>query len=234
VKKVAIVCGGTSGIGKAALTLFAERGWATANLARTAVGGKGRHTTHSVDLTDAKAAALAVADVMARHGRVDALVHTVGDIYESLSLDELEWDRWRRTYEVCVGTAVNVVRPLIPHMRKLGGACVFISSVAARRPYHGIADYCAAKAALDNFVLSLAMDEAKHLIRANSLQPAVVDTPLFARSPFTREAAASWHALGRIGTPEEVAALTLYLASDDGSWITGQAIAVEGGMMLPK
>jgi NAD(P)-dependent dehydrogenase (short-subunit alcohol dehydrogenase family) len=233
--KVALVCGGTSGIGKAALGLLIAEGWTTINLARTAGEQvQAGHSAWSVDLTDPKRTTEVVDMVGARHGQIDAVVHTVGDIYEPASLDDLDWERWKKSYDVCVGTAVNIARATLPYVRPRSGAYVFISSVAALRPYHGIADYCAAKAALDNFVKSLAADEAKHNVRANSILPAVVDTPLFARSIFTREQAAAWHALGRIGTPEEVAAMAVNLIGGSGSWITGQAIVMDGGMMLPQ
>jgi NAD(P)-dependent dehydrogenase (short-subunit alcohol dehydrogenase family) len=113
-----------------------------------------------------------------------------------------------------------------------GGAYVFISSVAAQHAYPGIADYCAAKAALTAFSRSLATDLAPMRGRSNTISPAVVNTPLLKKSPFTVEEAASWHKLGRIGEPSEIAAFAEYLASTNGRWITGRDFVIDGGMLL--
>jgi NAD(P)-dependent dehydrogenase (short-subunit alcohol dehydrogenase family) len=109
---------------------------------------------------------------------------------------------------------------------------VFISSIAAQHPYPGIADYCAAKAALVALGRSVASELAAKGGRANTISPAVVNTPLFQRSPYTVEEAAAWHKLGRVGEPLEVAQLVEFLASDKGRWITGRDFVMDGGMLL--
>lgn len=235
----AIVFGGTSGIGAATACKLAKLDWKVVVV--------GRRPETQLDDSVAKSAVAVQADLSVEQdalnavdksvrilGGIDGVVHCVGDIFEPKSLDQMDQKRWLRMFNLCVGSAITTIAATLPFIRQSKGAYVFVSSVASTKPYAGISDYCAAKAALDSLMRSVAQEEAQHGVRANAICPAVVDTPLFARSGFTREQAGAWHALRRIGNPGEVAAMVAHLLSPESSWITAQAIAMDGGMSVVR
>lgn len=228
-----IVAGSSRGIGLACVSRFLDAGWRVAGIARTPQMSSANGLLHvSADLTRDDDAERAVNDIFKAFGRIDAVVHCVGDIEATEQICGMSWSRWMRAYDVCVGTFVRLVKASYSHIVDAKGAYVAISSVAAMRPYPGIADYCAAKAALSSVVRSVAAELAPAGGRANSISPAVVDTELFRRGPYQPHEAAQWHKLGRIGRPSEVAALAVFLASSTGEWITGCDYTIDGGMLL--
>ncbi|HEU5057880.1 MAG TPA: SDR family oxidoreductase [Kofleriaceae bacterium] len=232
--QIVLVAGGSRGIGRACVDAFLQAGARVAAVARSVdeeAAGAGFLPVRA-DLARAGEAERATARVRERLGRVTCVVHCVGDIGEPRPLAQLGWGRWRETFDLCLGSAVQLVAATIGDVAAGAGSYVFVSSLGAHRPYPGIADYCAAKAALSSLVRSLALELAPARARANAVSPAVVDTDLLRRAPFSEAEAASWHKLGRVGRPEEVARLCLYLASPAAAWVTGQDWIIDGGMGL--
>ncbi len=231
--QVALITGSTSGIGRACVEIFQQEGWCVVGVAR-----KQRSICESAflgiaaDLLSEAATKGACTRALRQWGHIDAVVHSVGDIFAPLPVHKITWNRWQRTMDVCLGTAVRLFRHSCEAIGKSAGAYVFIASIASQHVYPGIADYCAAKAALTAFSRSIAADLAPLRGRSNTISPAVVNTALFHKSPYTIQEAAGWHKLGRIGEPEEIAQLVEYLASEKGKWITGRDFVIDGGMLL--
>jgi 3-oxoacyl-[acyl-carrier protein] reductase len=231
------VAGGSSGIGAACRDLYLEKGWRVTSVARRLQEPK-KHQEGCLcirgDLADPKVAVQAVSAAQARFGLITTLVHSIGNIESPTELTAIESHRWEETMALCFGTAVHILRAIIPSLKAAGknGSATFITSIGGVKSYPGIADYCAAKAALASLARSAALELAATGGRSNSVSPAVVRTPIFERAPFDETTAASWHKLGRIGEPEEIAELVVFLSSKGASWITGQEYLIEGGMTL--
>lgn len=228
--RVAYVAGGSGGIGRAVCESLTVDGYTVVSLSRSG-RGPSECTSVAVDLEDEADLARAFVDARETVGPPTVVVHSIGDIYEPASIAEADWGRWLKTYSVCVGTAVRLARLVFDDLVTHSGTFVTISSVASHHHYDGITDYCAAKAALEAFVRGLAIELAP-AARAVAIAPAVVDTDLFGRSPYSVEEAASWHRLGRIGTPSDVAELTRFVVSERAAWMTGSCITLDGGMTL--
>lgn len=230
---VVLIAGSSSGIGQSCVSAFRNAGWKVIGIARSQAEIEEHNFAGiALDLTDESASARRIAEVVARWDTLDTVIHSVGDIYEAKDLKEITWSRWSHSYDLCVGTAVTLVRHTFDHIARNAGSYIFISSIGAQKPYYGIADYCAAKAALCSVSRSVAAELASYGGRSNTISPAVVDTPLFRKGPYTEEEAAQWHQLGRIGRPEEIALMALHLASSSSAWITGQDFVLDGGMTL--
>lgn len=230
-RKSIVVVGGTGAIGGAVVESLKSEGanvvsWSLATMSELA------DLSMTVDCVVQEEVDAAMAATVRAVGQVDGIVHCVGDIDETIPIAEMTLSRFERTYRLCVGSALLVAKTSDRLLRESSGSAVFISSVASTHPYPGIADYCSAKAALDAFVRSWAVELATAGARVNAIRPAVIDSPLFDRSPYTREEAAGWHALNRIGRPEEIASLACWLMSDASSWMTGSVIQFDGGMSL--
>lgn len=232
-KKVVVIAGGTSGIGLAAKNIFTASDWRVATFARTQKRVSGENFIGiPVDLMDDRACKAACNNVRRKWGRIDAVIHCVGDIDIQTNIKDVELKRWLNSYAKCVGTAFSLTKWTFDSVADTSGSYVYVASVAAQKYYPGIADYCAAKAALVNFSRSVASELVPFHARANSVSPAVIDTPLFRKSPYSENEAASWHKLGRIGKADEVAKLIYYLCGQDADWITGRDFVIDGGMLL--
>ena len=232
--QIVLVAGASRGIGRACVDTFLQAGARVAAVARSfgEEGSSAEYLPVRADLARADEAERAVLRVRQQLGPITCVVHCVGDIAEPRPLAALGWGRWRETLDLCLGSAVHLAAATLDDVAASAGSYVVVSSLGAHKPYPGIADYCAAKAALSSLVKSLALELAPSRARANAVSPAVVDTDLLRRAPFSEEEAASWHKLGRVGQPEEVARLCLYLASPAAAWVTGQDWIIDGGMGL--
>jgi NAD(P)-dependent dehydrogenase (short-subunit alcohol dehydrogenase family) len=141
-------------------------------------------------------------------------------------------------WQVNVLGAVRVLQQAIKSLKKAQGASVVLySTVAARVGMNFHASVATAKSAVEGLALSLAAEYASGKIRFNVVAPSLTDTPLAAAllsSPEKREASDKRHPLGRVGTPEELAAITAFLLSNQSAWISGQVLGVDGGMSSLK
>jgi NAD(P)-dependent dehydrogenase (short-subunit alcohol dehydrogenase family) len=252
--KIAIVFGAGSvgpgwGNGKATAAVFARNGahvacvdinQAAADETVAIIAGEGgRASAHRCDVTVSSAVAKLVADVVSSHGRIDVLHNNVG--YATMGGPiELDEAAWQRTFDLNVKSCFITCKHVLPHMlAQKSGAIVNVSSVAAIRytgyPY---AAYYAAKAAVNNFTMGLALQYARDGIRVNAIMPGLMNTPLIFQQISDQYAGADEMVaardeacpMGRMGTAWDVANAALFLASDDAAYITGVSLPVDGGL----
>jgi NAD(P)-dependent dehydrogenase (short-subunit alcohol dehydrogenase family) len=180
-----------------------------------------------------------VADHLAReHGRLDVLVNIAGINYHA-PIEECSLDEWRRIMDVNVIGMVAAIKHLTPLLRKGDApAVVNMSSISGYIGSDGYAAYCTSKGAVDSLTRSLALELAPR-IRVNAVAPGWIETPFtlqglsLAPDPGAyRAQVAQMHALGRVGTPEEVAEAIHWLSSPAASFVTGTIVVVDGGYMI--
>lgn len=238
-----IVSGGASGIGLAVARMAVARGARVALLDRdtAALADAVRLLGEAAlalecDVSDAPAVRTAVDRAAQWLGGVDALVNSAG-IDALKSLEATSDEEWARVLAVNLTGPMLVCRAALPHLRAAGGGSIVnIASGAGLRPLPNRTAYCASKAAVIMFGKSLAIETAADGIRVNAVCPGAIDTPLFRTSYENADdperalaEIRERYALGRIAAPEEVAEAVLYLSGPGASYITGTALAVDGG-----
>jgi 3-oxoacyl-[acyl-carrier protein] reductase len=240
--KVAIVTGASRGIGRAVATLLAERGAHVVAAARAdhAAGtaaaiqaAGGRADAASDDVTDLDAVDAMVAGTLERHGRIDILVNNAGLTRDQLLL-RMKRDEWDQVIATnLTGAFVCAQAVLRAMVKQRGGRIVSISSVVGQTGNAGQANYAASKAGLIGFSRALAREVASRNITVNVVAPGLIDTDM--TRALTAKAQGDWTLqipLGRLGETTDVAAAVCFLASDEASYITGQVLAVNGGMYM--
>lgn len=241
--KVAIVTGAGSGIGKAIAIDLASRGCDVAVCGRrlepvqeTAadIAAAGRKSmAASVDVSSGESVAAFVADVMKAFGRIDILVNNAGVTRDNLliRMSEEEWDDVLSTnLKGAFLLSKAVARPM---MKQRSGAIVNISSIVALTGNPGQCNYSASKAGLLAMTKSLAKELASRNIRVNAVAPGFVVSRMTDALPEDlRQTMLSQIPAGRFGEPSDIAKAVAFLAGDDASYITGQAISVNGGMVM--
>jgi 3-oxoacyl-[acyl-carrier protein] reductase len=239
--------GSPSGIGYATARVLAREGAALAlgsttdrihdrarELRETGATAEG----YPADLTDRAAVQDMIGRVMDRFGRIDVLVNNagmvaVGDAAEEVPFVALDADRWDRELDRTLGTAFNVTRAVAPGMVERGwGRIVMVSSVTGPLvSAPGSSAYSAAKAGMDGLMRAVAIEVASAGVTVNAVQPGWIATG----SQLPDEAVAGMHTpLGRSGTPEEIAEVIAFLASERASYVTGATIAVDGGNIIQE
>ena len=235
-----VVTGGATGIGLATAELLMSAGAEVCIVGRRpdvldeAVERLGprawRHVCDVSDQTDVSAFHVAVA---ARWEAVDGLVNNAG-VAPMATLDGTDVELWDHTFGVNVRGPFLTCRILSERLKRgVSPAVVNVSSTLAERAIPGMAAYNASKAALNQLTRSLALEWAP-AVRINGVMPAVVDTPIHATRGMSSSDVAGMgemHPLQRVGRPEDVASMIVYLLSDHASWMTGAIIPVDGGMM---
>jgi 3-oxoacyl-[acyl-carrier protein] reductase len=238
--RVAIVTGASRGIGRAiarhlalqgAHVMAAARGDNARGVAEEIAAAGGRAEAVSLDVTGVGAAAEIVATTLQRHGRIDILVNNAGIARDQLMLrmKREDWDAVLATNLTGVFALTQAV--LKPMIRQRGGRIVCISSVVGQSGNAGQANYAASKAGVIGFAKAVALEVASRGITVNVVAPGMVETDMTrAMTESAREEWASKIPLRRLGTPDDIASAVCFLASDEASYITGQVLAVNGGM----
>lgn len=190
------------------------------------------------DLRDADFVTETINSGADRFGRIDYLANVAGVLRfgDDASLLDMDLAVWDQVFDINLKSMVHTVRAVVPHMRRLGhGAMVHFSSTQCLRGDPLPQDaYSTAKAGVGALSRSLAMQLAADNIRSNAIYPGLTKTPLQARWDTDEKLAeaGSWVPMGRIGTPEELAAAAVFLLSDGASYITGVDLVVDGGLLL--
>lgn len=242
--KVALVTGGSRGIGRAIVTAFAKEGAKVAFVYRGSVEGArtlceevqqtgSEPLALQADVAEFQAAQECVAKTLDRFGRLDILVNNAGIIKDGLFL-QMDKTQWDSVLQTNLGGTFNFCRAVVePMFRQRRGRIINISSVAADRVNRGQANYAASKGAINSFTRALAVELASRNITVNAIAPGFIETDM---SEPVRAMAGDLIKkvipMRRFGTPEDVARVALFLASDDSAYITGQVIFVDGGLSL--
>ncbi len=234
-----LVTGGAKGIGKAAASRFLAGGAQVACLdmdeAALAELEPG-FVALNADVTDTASVETAIAEAAARMGGLDGVVNSAGVDLQS-SLEDMTDAAWERLIAVNLTGPMKVCRAALPFLKAAGGGTIVnVSSGAGLQPLKLRSAYSASKAGLQMFSKSLAMELAEAGIRVNAVCPGAVETPLFRSSIAEGEtgdaqldAVRARYALARIADPDEIAAGIAFLSSAEASYVTGVALAVDGG-----
>ncbi len=240
--RVALVTGASRGIGRAIALRLASRGAIVIAAAREnnaaatvdaihAAGGKADMGT--VDVADASAIETLVSGALDRHGRIDILVNNAGITKDQLML-RMKRDDWDSVLATNLTAAFVLTQAVLkPMIRQKSGRIVCISSVVGQSGNAGQANYAASKAGLIGFAKSVAREVASRNITVNVVAPGLIDTDM--TRGITGDAHAEWAAqipLKRLGSPDDIASAVAFLASDEAAYITGQVLAVNGGMYM--
>jgi len=238
--RIAIVTGASRGIGRAiaqqlarqgATVVAAARGENARPVADEIVAAGGRAEAVSLDVTESGAAERLVAATVEQHSRIDVLVNNAGIARDQLLL-RMKRDDWDAVLATNLTAAFTLSQAVLkPMIRQRGGRIVCISSVVGQSGNAGQANYAASKAGLIGFTKALALEVASRGITANVVAPGLIETDMTrALTESARDEWASKVPLRRLGTPADIASAVCFLASDEASYITGQVLAVNGGM----
>jgi len=248
--KTAFVTGAASGLGAAAARRFAEEG---ATVVAADVDGEGADATaasveaaggeaaaHELDVRDGDAVRAAVDATVEEYG-LDIVVNNAGVAHDRGPAEELGDDARDRVVDVNVNGVWNGCRAALPHLKAQGsGSIVNTASFAGLTGVAGLAAYSMTKGAVVRLTESLAAEAGPDGVRVNAVCPAVTDTPLARMGSDQDEweriksEMAEQYPLGRLGRPEDVANAMLFLASEEAAWVTGHALAVDGGYSVAE
>jgi 3-oxoacyl-[acyl-carrier protein] reductase len=240
--RVALITGASRGIGRAIALHAASRGASVVALARgeharpvadEIVAAGGQAEAVGADVTDPATIDAAVTRALERFGRLDILVNNAGITRDRLMLrmKPADWDAVLSTNLTAAYTTVQAV--LKTMIRQRSGRIINLTSVVGQAGNAGQANYAASKAGLIGFTKALALEIASRNITVNAVAPGLIDTEMTRAIPGAAQA--DWAEripLQRLGTPEDVAAAVVFLASDEASYITGHVLAVNGGMYM--
>lgn len=240
--RVAIVTGAASGIGRATAQLFAKEG---AQVLAVDLPGKGiaeahegqqRVATFEKSVADHDAAEAIVDGAAKRFSRLDIIMNNAGVASNALA-ELMTIEDWDRTFAVNVRAPFLLCQRAIPHLKASGaGRIINVASVMAEGTNFGLSAYCASKAGVAGLTRTLALELGKFKVTANYLLPGAIKTgmtsPLWDARPDIADIWANKSALRRLGQPEDLAKAALFLASDEGAFVTGHGLNVDGGLML--
>jgi 3-oxoacyl-[acyl-carrier protein] reductase len=241
-QKVVLVTGASRGIGRGIAEVLAARGAHVVAAARGDHASEvaeairkngGRAEPGTLDVTDPASVEALVEGVVSRHGRIDVLVNNAGIARDQLML-RMKREDWDAVIATNLTSAFSAVQAVLRHMlKRRSGRIIGISSVVGQMGNAGQANYAASKAGLIGFTKALAREVASRNITVNVVAPGLIDTDM--TRAVAGKAQADWTAMipmQRLGTPHDVAAAVCFLASDEAAYITGQVLAVNGGMYM--
>jgi NAD(P)-dependent dehydrogenase (short-subunit alcohol dehydrogenase family) len=243
--RIAVVTGGGAGIGRAIAKAFAQEGakvvvadidgGAAAESVSLIHADGGAAVPVTTDVANPSSVQNLVAATLQHYGAAHILMNNAA-IQVNKRIEDTEVEEWNRQMATNIGGVFLCSKYFLPHLRATRGAIINMSSVNGTFVEPMCAGYCATKAAILGFTKAIAIDHGWEGIRANAICPGYIDAGLaegyFLSQPdpaAAREQAGRLHALRRIGKPEEVARLAVFLASDEASFMTGAAVAVDGG-----
>ena len=248
--EIVLITGAGIGIGRATAKAFAKAGYhvvATDVLAAegvsvvaeiTAEGGTAEF--HPLDVRSTEAANAIVAEVEAKHGSIDVIVANAG-IAHRVPLAEMTDEKWDHTFEIDLKGIFRVVRPALPGMKaRKKGAIVALSSImGVAYGWDEHVHYSAAKSGVVGLVRGLAVELARDGIRVNGIAPGYIRTAQLlskehSLGPEAADKAGEFIPMGRIGQPEEIADVALFLASNAARYMTGQVVVVDGGLLVGR
>ena len=238
--KVALVTGGSRGIGFATAKILSENG------AIVIITSKNQERLEkstleipntigiAADIRNTNDVKNVMKKIIEEFGKLDILVNNAGIFPKIKKLHEINEDEWNEVLDVNLTGQFRFTKEAIPYLQKTSGSIINISSDAGLKAYQGFnADaYSASKAALILLTKCWALEYAKDKIRVNCICPGVVDTDMtepFLKTQKDKEFMDNEHPIGRIGQPQEIGKAVLYFASDDAAWTTGAVLAVDGG-----
>jgi len=245
--KVGIITGATSGMGKAMATLLHGEGASLVLNGRNET--RANEVKASLDHKRANSVAVCVGDIgtaatnellvntaIQAFGRLDFVIANAG-VLGLGRVTEINMEDWRSTFDINFHSVFYLAKYSLPHLENSKGTFIGNSSIAAFKNFPNHPAYCASKAAMVSLIKQIALDYGPN-VRANCLCPGPVDTPLIwdSAKAFTDpeqavQQAAGKTLLNRLGTPEDIAKLALFLVSSDANWITGTTINIDGGVM---
>lgn len=252
--KVAVVAGGTSGIGAGIAALFVAEGASTIVASPFAEEGEALAATlgakacfFKADVAEEAAVAALVAHAVALFGRLDCMVNNAGIAGRFGGIAGLDMAQYERTLAIILkGVVLGTKHAAAVMLRQGAGSIINTGSVAGSRAGYGPYDYSAAKAAVIHFTRCVAMELGEKGVRANSISPGGIVTPIFAKAlnlpeeqvgqtyaPLERMLA-KWHPIPRAGRPEDIAQAALFLASDASSFVNGHDLLVDGGLIAGR
>lgn len=243
--KVALITGASSGIGRATALLFAANGASVVAVGRNAkelgsLRDEARDFPGTIkeclaDILETSQVDRLINETATNFGQIDVLVNAAG-IIKNGSIETTELDDWDKMMNINVRSVFYIMQKCTAHLAKTKGNIVNVSSVTGLRAFPNVLAYCVSKAAVDQLTRCTALELAAHGVRVNAVNPGVVVTNLHKRGGMAEadyeaflENSKKTHPLGRVGTPEEVAELILFLASEKASWITGVTYEIDGG-----
>jgi NAD(P)-dependent dehydrogenase (short-subunit alcohol dehydrogenase family) len=243
--KVAIVTGASSGIGNATALKFAQEGAKVALVARRAAeleklagdikADGGQALSVPADVTKPEDCKRVVERTVEAFGGVDVLVNAAG-IIATGTIENLKLDDWDYMMNINVSAPFYLTQQALPYLIAAKGSVVHVSSVTGIRAFPGVLSYCVSKAAVTQLTYCSALELAPKGVRVNAVCPGVVRTQLHRTGYMNEEQYAKFlehskttHPLGRVGEPEEIADLIAFLASPKAGWVTGVAVAIDGG-----
>jgi 3-oxoacyl-[acyl-carrier protein] reductase len=243
--QTAIVTGGNAGIGKAIATTLAAHGAKVAIFGTHVERGQevvkeinqmtdsNRATFYQVDVSQTAEVDKAIQQVLELFGHVDILVNNAGITRDQLLMKMTEED-WDKVMDINAKSCYNTCRALIRQMMKARkGSIINISSVVGLTGNKGQVNYAASKAAMIGLTKALAKEVASRNIRVNCICPGYIETPMTdVLTPEQKEAILSQIPLGRMGSPNDIAQMVLFLAGNTANYMTGQVLVVDGGMVM--
>lgn len=241
--KVAVVTGGGSGIGRAVAQRFAQEGAdvvivgrTEASLKDTAAACEGKIAYVVGDITNSATVEQVVKTACERYGHLDILVNNAGwcPVQPLADMTIADYDK---AFSLDVRALVDMTIQALPHIVETKGSIINLSSVGATHPAANLSMYVGAKAAVENFTRTWAIELADKGVRVNAIAPGAIRTNIWNATDLSEEDAkkheegiANGIPFGRFGAPEEVANVALFLASDDASYVSGSVYAVDGAL----
>lgn len=239
--KISLITGAARGQGAAEARMFAEE--ASTVVVTDVLEDDGQATVDEIndnggeaifrplDVTDEDAWESLVAEIVDEYGRIDVLVNNAG-ILKMTPIHELTVEEWQQVIDVDQMGVFLGMKHVIPTMLENGGGSIVnTSSIWGVVGAGGAAAYQAAKGAVRNMTKNAAITYAGTGIRVNSIHPGIIDTPMVDGMPELVEAVTEQTPVGRAGTPEDVAQGALFLASDESSFVTGEELFIDGGLL---